>query len=425
MERETQIRSSDVQDILTKVPNRLLVWSNAVILLLILVFLFSTWFIKYPDVISCEVKITSINPIYSATANQTGRLDSILVSNNHEVEYGQVLGILQNNASFQDVMDLKWLIDTFSIESNNGVEVLQDYSNRSLGQLSASFALFENEYLDFQLRNSLNYYSYFNNHQLSISSLEKRLLLLEEQKSIENQRLILARKDFDRHEKLFEAGAIAEKEYEMQEMDLRNREKNMRTFDLSIEEVKQSLNESKKASQEAEILKKLEQSKSFKTVMNALMGLKEAIKNWEDQYLIKSEIDGIVSMMGGLKLNQVVKKGSPICNVIPTHSGGFVAQLKAPSTNSGKIGAGQQVNISLSNYPVAEYGYISGVISSISRLPTKEGFYWVEVVLPEELQTTYGFEIQHQFEMTGSAEIITEDLRLFERFFYRLRGIIS
>ena len=121
----------------------------------------------------------------------------------------------------------------------------------------------------------------------------------------------------------------------------------------------------------------------------------------------------------------MVSAGDHICSIIPDHTGGYVARLKAPEANSGKITKGQKVNIKLFNYPVTEYGHISGRISSISTLPSPEGFYWVEVILTNELQTSYNIEIPFKLEMSGTAEIITEDLRLCERFFYRLKGIIS
>ena len=44
----------------------------------------------------------------------------------------------------------------------------------------------------------------------------------------------------------------------------------------------------------------------------------------------------------------------------------------------------------------------------------------VDVELPKKLVTTYEKEIEFKQEMTGTADIITEDLRLIERFFYLL-----
>ncbi|WP_026729144.1 hypothetical protein [Flavobacterium denitrificans] len=43
--------------------------------------------------------------------------------------------------------------------------------------------------------------------------------------------------------------------------------------------------------------------------------------------------------------------------------------------------------------------------------------YLIEVVLPFGLKTNYGVELNFHAESKGTAEIITEDRRLIERFF--------
>ncbi len=423
--RNQNIRSQEVQDILTRVPNKILIWSNSIILLLIIVFLIATWFIKYPDVISGETKITSVNPIYKAVANHAGLLDSIFVKENEVVSQGQILAVIKNNASLSDVTKLKKILDSASLRADHLSISLDSLPLLRLGELSSSFALFENEYFDFRLRNSLQYYSNQNGHRLSISSLVQRMELLKEQKGLEIQNIALEKRDFERYEALFKDGAIAENEYENRKVELQNKEKNLKNIDISISQLRQSLDEAKRASSESDILRALEKSQSFKNTIHALTQLKEDIRSWEEKYLIKSEIDGMVSLIEMRNQHQKVLQGDHICSIIPSEIGGFIARLKAPATNSGKIKKGQKVNIKLNNYPETEYGFILGNVSSISSLPSPEGHYWVEVILPSKLKTSYNIEIPFQLEMSGTAEIITEDLRLFERFFYRLKGIIS
>ena len=54
-----------------------------------------------------------------------------------------------------------------------------------------------------------------------------------------------------------------------------------------------------------------------------------------------------------------------------------------------------------------------------------KGLYFVDVELPQKLITSYNKEIDFKQEMQGSAEIITEDLRLIERFFYQFREVLK
>ncbi|MDN5811240.1 MAG: HlyD family efflux transporter periplasmic adaptor subunit, partial [Tetragenococcus koreensis] len=91
----------------------------------------------------------------------------------------------------------------------------------------------------------------------------------------------------------------------------------------------------------------------------------------------------------------------------------------------GKIKIGQKVNVSLNNYPDTEFGTLRGTVQHISALPDKDRRYLIDVQLPKKLTTSYNKEIEFKQEMAGSAEIITEDLRLIERFFYQFREILK
>ncbi|CEN44722.1 hypothetical protein CCAND38_330005 [Capnocytophaga canis] len=47
------------------------------------------------------------------------------------------------------------------------------------------------------------------------------------------------------------------------------------------------------------------------------------------------------------------------------------------------------------------------------------------ITLPKGLKTSYGKDIIFNKEMTGRADIITEDMRLIERFFYQIRKLLG
>ena len=84
---------------------------------------------------------------------------------------------------------------------------------------------------------------------------------------------------------------------------------------------------------------------------------------------------------------------------------------------------GQNVNIRLANFPDREFGIIKGKISSISLTPDKDGNLLLNISLPKGLETSYKKHIIFQQEMSGSAEIIVEDLRLIERLLYQFRAV--
>ena len=109
--------------------------------------------------------------------------------------------------------------------------------------------------------------------------------------------------------------------------------------------------------------------------------------------------------------------------IIPSTEKGYIGKVRAVAQNSGKLKIGQKVNIRLANYPDREFGVIEGKLKTISLTPDKEGNLLLDIELPNGLQTSYNKQINFQQEMTGTADIITEDLRLLERLLYQFRDI--
>src|SRR5690606_41906200 len=111
-----ELRSEEVQDILTKVPNRMIRWGSLLFLILIFIMLFLSWLIKYPDVISSDAMITTTIPPQKEYARITGNIDSIYVVDNQEVNKIQLLAFIENSSVTEDVLFLKSVIDTFAVK---------------------------------------------------------------------------------------------------------------------------------------------------------------------------------------------------------------------------------------------------------------------------------------------------------------------
>ncbi|WP_317168900.1 hypothetical protein [Flavobacterium undicola] len=68
---------------------------------------------------------------------------------------------------------------------------------------------------------------------------------------------------------------------------------------------------------------------------------------------------------------------------------------------------------------------LKGIVKTISLIPDKEGNLFIDVSFPNALETSYNKQIIFQQEMSGTAEIVTEDLRLIERLLYQFRDIFN
>jgi hypothetical protein len=163
----------------------------------------------------------------------------------------------------------------------------------------------------------------------------------------------------------------------------------------------------------------------LKNVIQSFNQLKRAARDWENLYVLRSNINGSVSFLNYWNTNQTVNQADLVFTIIPEENSAFVAKLKTPAQNSGKIKSGQKVNIKLENYPDTEFGTLNGLVKNISLIPDSEGLYIVNVALPIKLITSYNKVIDFKQEMKGSAEIITEDLRLIERFFYQFKQVVK
>ena len=424
--RDIEIRSEQVQEILNYVPNWMIRWGNTLFLLLIFLVLFISWFIKYPDVIATQVMITTINPPEKIYANTTGKFDAILVKDGDSTTINSNLAVLENSALYKDVFLLKSVIDTLSINRNDFFFPINELPPLILGEVAFSFNEFENNYSEYLLNKKLNpFLNQSSANQLSVIEAKSRLQILKSQKEISIKEFGIKKIDLKRQRSLFKKGVIAKKELEQKEIELLQAEKNFKNLENSISQTRDFISNSHKILKGTSIEKAQIESRLLKKTVQSYDQLKKAILDWEKQYVLKSSIKGTVSFLSIWNKNQTIKNGDLVFTIIPKNKEDFIGKIKAPANNSGKIKKEQKVQIQLANYPSDEYGELNGKVESISLVPNQKGFYLVDVAMSKELITTYNKEIDFRQEMKGTANIITEDLRLIERFFYKLKNIIK
>lgn len=102
----------------------------------------------------------------------------------------------------------------------------------------------------------------------------------------------------------------------------------------------------------------------------------------------------------------------------------IIGRINLPVKYFGKLAVGQKVNIKLEDFPSNEYGFIHGRIKNIASAP-KNGNYLVEVEILQNMTTSFGIPLKLNQEMKGSAEIITENLRLIQRFINPVKSLLK
>ncbi|CAM2826173.1 HlyD family secretion protein [Flavobacterium frigoris] len=421
-----ELRSEEVQDILTRVPHWMIRWGTVVVFGIIIMLFFVSWFVKYPDVITTQVIITTNIPPEKLVAKTSGRIQSILIADKSIVVANTPLAIIDNPANFKDVFLLKSILDTLKINNSESKFPFELLRNAQLGDVESAFSIFQKDAVAYDLNSNLHPFQVENNANSSENiQIKERLSLLQQQKDINESELQLQKNDVNRFETLFNKGVVSAQDFENKKLGYLQAQKNYKSLLSSISQLKSSLISNRKNSDGTRISGKKEEVNLEGNRIQSFYQLKKVIKDWELAYVLKSSIAGKVSFLQIWTANQTIKAGDNAFSIIPTIENGYIGKVKAPAQNSGKIKIGQQVNIRLANFPNREFGTLTGKVKNISLIPDAEGNLLLDISLPENLKTNYNKIIPFQQEMTGSAEIITEDLRLLERILYQFRSILK
>ena len=421
-----ELRSEEVQDILTKVPHWMIRWGTVLIFVIISMLFFVSWFVKYPDVVTTQIVITTNIPPEKIVSKSSGRIEAILVKDKSIVSKNSTLAIIENTANYKDVFLLEKIVEDYNVNDPKKAFPFELLKNTQLGEIESAFAVFQKDYQAEQLNKNLQPFEVENRAQVSEKiQIKDRLEILQQQKVINESELQLQKNEIARFETLFNKGIISAQEMEAKKLGYLQAQKNYRTLLSSISQLKSALITNTKLSQNSQISGTKEEVTLGRNMAQSFYQLKKVIKDWELAYALKSSVSGVVTFLQVWTENQTISVGDNVFSIIPDTKNGFVGKVKAPALNSGKIKVGQMVNIRLANFPDREFGVLKGRIRNISLVPDKDGNLLLDVALPNGLETSYKKQIVFQQEMKGTAEIVTEDLRLIERILYQFKSIFE
>ena len=423
-EKDFELRSEEVQEILTRVPHWMIRWGSLVILFILLSLFAVAYMIKYPDIVSTQIIITTHTPPQKVVARVSGKIESILVQDKMRVQKNTPLAVIENAANYKDVFNLSKALSKGDKTLSNFT--FEEFRNVQLGDVENAFVAFQKESLAQNLNLNLKPYQVESKAQTyETIQLKERLNLLLSQKEINQSELQLQKNDLDRYETLYKKGIIATQEIEKQRLLYLQSQKNYKTVLSTISQLKSSLNELNKNSKTNQINQQKENSTLERNQKQAFYQLKKAVKDWELNYVLTAAIEGKISFLQLWAENQTVTAGENVFSIIPTDQKGYVGKAKAPAQNSGKIKIGQEVIIRLTNFPEREFGILKGKVTAISLTPDKDGNLLIDISLTQGLQTSYHKKIAFRQEMSATADIITNDLRLTERILYQFRDVFK
>ena len=408
---------SEVDEIISHRPPWIIRWGTLLFFFFLLVIGVICWFINYPDIVTAQATLTSINAPKPVITTINGKLIKINVQENDAVKQNQVLGYLESTANHQEVLRLANNIDSIQqLLDNNHTEQIGRFCNLSenrLGELQLPYQTFSQAFLNFTNYLSNGFYLRKKNMlKKDKGNLEKLHTNLLSQKELQEQDLELSQQSFDANQSLRDKKVLAELDYNDEKSKFINKKMSLPQINNAI--INNESEQNAKQKEIAELDNAIMQQKII--FQQALSTLKSQVDEWEKQYLLIAPTDGKVTFVTLIQENQQLQSNQTICYVNPENMHYF-AQLVIPQTNLGKVATGQKVLLKFSSYPFQEYGAVYGKVEFISNVATEYG-YFAKVALQDGLKTNYGKQIMYRDGLQGNAEIITKDLRLLERFYY-------
>ena len=415
--------SEPVQEIMGNPPAWIIRWGSLLIFLIFIVFITFSWVVRYPDTIPAPIVITTENPPVTLVAKVSGRIMQFNVNDKDSVAKGEILAVMETTAAMSEIDILKKTIDSINSPETVDIKALPVLSR--LGELQASYALFMKLLSDYAIFLNNDYYgNKIVSLKAEIEATEEYMRRLKTKERLFDDNLALELRNFRRDSLLFLNKVIPEIEIERSRQSLIRLSIELQQARLDYAEKIIELERKRQEMQDYSIMGDEEKSKLIVAVYEALLNLKADIGIWENSYILLSPFDGVVSFTRYWRENQVVAKDEPVLYVVPYSTGDYIGRITLRMQRSGKVKTGQTVNIKLSGYPYLEYGMLRGIISAMS-VTTADEESFIEVYLPNGLTTLYGKNLEFNQNMSGTAEIVTEDLRLLQRIIYPLKSLIT
>jgi multidrug resistance efflux pump len=412
-------RSEMVQEIVSNKPGFLIRYGIVFFLGILILLVAACWFIQYPDIVNTNAKLTSINAPKEVITKTQGKLIKLFAKENEQTQAGKVLGYMESTANHTEVLTISENIDAaHSLLAKDKISQMFLFLHttyQNLGELQLQYQTFEQSYTIF--RNYLSggfYLSKVNMLNKDLAFLQKMHNNLLQQKGLNTEDLNLSQKTFNANKSLNDDKVISDVEYRNENSKLISKKLSLPQISSSI--ISNEAQQNEKQKEIAELQNTIAQQKSI--FIQSLNTFKSQIEDWKKKYLLIAPIDGKIAFATFLQENQQLRAEQVVCFINPENTE-YYAEIYIPQTNFGKVKTGQEVLLKFPSYPFQEYGSVNGKINFISNINTDSG-YVAKVILQNGLNTTYKKQVQFRDGLQAQGEIITQDMRLLQRFYYNI-----
>lgn len=411
----------ELDDILSARPGAVLRHGSTIIGLVAASLLLLAWFIRYPDVVTGRITLTTREPPAPVLSRADGLVDRLWVHDGECVVQGQVLARVATPGDGDELLALGEHIEELEplVDQPERLAAALRPARRSLGALHTSYvALQAAAEAHGQLVETERDGQSKALQGRQRTSIEALLQQTEAQIGLLAQDVDLARKRHEQDEGLHERGVLAGHERESSRSAVLRRRLELGSARLSELELRLQLAQTESAFLEAELRRRDEQRERVAAVKAAFRRLQLDYLTWEDAHVMRAPIDGCVSMRRVWSDHQAVRTGDEVMVIVP-HGGTITGRIQLAQTSAGKVEPGQALTIRLDSYPMYEYGLLHGRVLAVAAVADAEGFP-TTVELTDGMVTDQRVTLELRSGMEGDASIVTRERRLLERVFSQI-----
>ena len=433
--KDIEIHTEEVNDILSRPPVWILRWGITLFFAIIAVLFIGSIFFAYPDIITAPITVSSINLPVHLRAKTGGKIDRFLVREGELVSVGTVTAIIESATDYNDFLILQQLCHRFrellSMPEYN-TKIITTFHiplHLHLGNIQSPYTQFLKSLHDYKTFMDANY------HTQKIALIRKQMAAQQEilqqgtrQLSNVEEQYLIQQGIYSRDSALFGQGVIPQADLEQSRLKRLSTAQQYENLKSSITNMRLALLQSEQMIFELaqeQIDRRLQYESTLSGNFDNLLS---QMAQWEQTNLIVSPIDGKTIFTQYWQEHQNVTVGDLVLTIVPQEKAGISGKVYIPLQGVGKVKMGQQVNIKLDNFPYMEFGMVEASVTHISAIPVEiHGVKTViaDVHFPKGLSTNYHLTIESGEEMNGVADIITENISLFARFFNPIRHILK
>lgn len=421
---EVETHNEEVREIITAVPTWILRRGITLIFVVLVLIIFLSAFIRYPEIVKTSLKVSSLNSPKPVISHQQGKLVKILIKEGEQVQDKQPLAFIESTANHTDVIKFANKLKSLQQKLNSVQSINSSYfetTGLNLGELQNSYQYFYQEYLAFiNTQNGGFYLTQKRYMKKDLQEIRKLQNQIKQQQKIQAQEYANAEEEYAAYQKLKSKNVISNSEFKQQQNKyLASKYPLQQSATALLNNNSIYLAKEKEITTLDNTIK--EQQSKFREALSSMINETSA---WIMKYVILSPLAGRVGYAGILQENQNVNVNQELFIINPGNTN-FFGEVKIPQYNMGKVSLGQRTLVKMHSFPFEEYGIINGKITYITDAALNDSIFIAKINFINFEQKDNSRPIVLKPGMMADAEIITRESSLLQRFMWNITKMLN